>query len=246
MQKSKVIVAINSDPKAPIFRIADIGMVGKAEKILPALLEALTEAKGSRNQVMLTDIDVLVVGAGPAGLAAAIGLRKQLDAAAARDHRRHRQGAEIGYHSLSGGSSSPPAWTNCWGEWRTDGTEFSAKLQKQLIARDAIHYLTRRRQFKVPAMLLPAGMKHTGDVTMSVSLLAQYLAAKATAMGIEVYPGFAAGKVIIEDGAVRGVMLQQPAWTARANPAPTICRPSRDGPRSRCSRMVPSARFRRR
>ncbi len=160
--------------------------------------------------MMLTDIDVLVVGAGPAGLAAAIGLRKQLDA------RQQRativvidKAPKIGYHSLSGAIFEPSCLDELLGEWRTDGTEFSAKLQKQLIARDAIHYLTRRRQFKVPAMLLPAGMKHTGDVTMSVSLLAQYLAAKATAMGIEVYPGFAAGKVIIEDGAVRGVMLQQ-------------------------------------
>src|ERR1035437_294976 len=151
---------------------------------------------------MFNEIDVLVVGAGPAGLATSIQVQKQL----AAENRRASvvvidKAPKIGYHSLSGAVFEPACLDDLLPGWRSDGTDFSTKLQKQTVTRESIHYLTRRRQFRVPGLLLPSGMKHHDDSTMSLGQMAQWLASKAAAMGVEIYPGFTAVKAIIEDNA---------------------------------------------
>lgn len=157
---------------------------------------------------MVNDIDVLVIGAGPAGLATAIELHKTLSS----DGRAASivvidKAPKIGYHSLSGAVFEHGCLDELLPGWREDGTEFSRTVQAQVVQRDSIHYLTRRRSLRVPGLLLPKGMKHGGDCTVSVSVLAQWLAAKASAMGVEVYAGFSADKLLIEDGRVCGVTL---------------------------------------
>jgi len=145
------------------------------------------------------EYDVVIVGAGPAGLAAAIRL-KQLAAAAGSELAVCiiEKGSEVGAHILSGAVIEPRALNELVPDWRERG----APLNTPAID-DRFMYLTRSRAFRLPT---PPQMHNRGNYIISLGNLCRWLAGQAEELGVEIYPGFAGAEVLYgEDGRVRGV-----------------------------------------
>lgn len=143
--------------------------------------------------------DVVIVGGGPAGLAAAVRLGQL-----AAEHGRQvsvcviEKGSEIGAHILSGAVLDPKSLDELIPDWKDRGAPLHTPARD-----DRFMFLTERRAFSLP---VPAGMRNRGNYIISLGSLCRWLAAEAEALGVEIYPGFAASRVLYgEDGAVRGV-----------------------------------------
>ncbi|MCX8134711.1 MAG: electron transfer flavoprotein-ubiquinone oxidoreductase [Roseococcus sp.] len=141
------------------------------------------------------EFDVLIVGGGPSGLAAAIRL-KQLapDASVCLVEK----GGEIGAHILSGAVLEPRALDELLPDWREDPPALATPAGE-----DRFMFLTERRAFRLPT---PPQMHNAGNYIVSLGNVCRWLGAKAEALGVEIYPGFAASEAILEDGQVRGVV----------------------------------------
>src|SRR6266702_8259863 len=145
------------------------------------------------------EYDVVVVGAGPAGLAAAIRL-KQLAAAAGSELGVCviEKGSEVGAHILSGAVFEPRALNELFPDWRERGAPLNTPASD-----DRFLYLTANRALRLPT---PPQMHNHGNYIISLGNLCRWLAVQAEELGVEIYPGFAAAEVLYdEDGRVRGV-----------------------------------------
>jgi electron-transferring-flavoprotein dehydrogenase len=146
--------------------------------------------------------DVVVVGGGPAGLAAAIRL-KQLAAEKKSELGVCvvEKGSEIGAHILSGAVMDPRALTELLPDWK----ERDAPL-KTPVVEDRFLFLGKSGSFKVPGGLLPECFRNHGNYVVSLGNVCRWLGQQAEALGVEIYPGFAAAEVLYDDsGRVRGV-----------------------------------------
>ncbi len=154
----------------------------------------------------MNGIDVLVVGAGPAGLAAAIQARRQA-AAAGRDLAVAviDKAPAAGNHTLSGAAFEPACLDDLLPGWKEIRHPFTTGLVP--VERDDMYFLRSKAANRIPARVVPPRMHHVGDYIISVSRLAQFLAEQAEAAGVEVYHGYTARTLIVEDGVVRGVRL---------------------------------------
>ena len=144
------------------------------------------------------EFDVVVVGAGPAGLAAAIRL-KQLDESLAVVVVE--KGSEVGAHILSGAVIDPIGLDRLFPDWRQ---EAEAPL-KTAVTDDRFYFLGPAGALRLPNALMPPLMGNHGAYIGSLGNVCRWLAAKAEALGVEIYPGFAASEVLFEDGAVVGI-----------------------------------------
>jgi electron-transferring-flavoprotein dehydrogenase len=146
--------------------------------------------------------DVVVVGAGPAGLAAAIRL-KQLAAESKTEVGVCviEKGSEIGAHILSGAVMDPRALTELVPDWKAKGAPL-----KTPVVEDRFLFLGASGHFKVPNALLPECFRNHGNYVVSLGNVCRWLGQQAEALGVEIYPGFAAAEVLYDGkGSVRGV-----------------------------------------
>ena len=144
------------------------------------------------------EFDVVIVGAGPAGLAAAIRL-KQLDPEIAVVVVE--KGSEVGAHILSGAVIDPVGLDRLLPEWRSEDTPI-----KTAVADDRFYWLGPAGALRVPNILMPPLMSNHGNYIVSLGNVCRWLATKAEALGVEIYPGFAAAEVLFgANGEVRGV-----------------------------------------
>ena len=142
--------------------------------------------------------DVAIVGGGPAGLAAAIRL-KQL--AADRSVCVLEKGSEIGAHILSGAVMDPRAL----GELIPDWKEKDAPLNPA-VSEDRFLFLTESGSLRTPNWMLPGCFKNHGNYVVSLGNVCRWLGRQAEALGVEIFPGFAAAEVLYAaDGSVQGV-----------------------------------------
>jgi electron-transferring-flavoprotein dehydrogenase len=146
--------------------------------------------------------DVVIVGAGPAGLAASIRL-KQLAEEAGREISVCilEKGSEVGAHILSGAVVDPRAMDELLPNWRDMDSPLTVPVTENR------HWvLTRTKKYELPHLFMPPFMSNKGTFTVSLGNLCRWLAGQAEALGVEIFPGFAAAEVLFnEEGSVKGV-----------------------------------------
>jgi len=157
---------------------------------------------GERTDREAMEFDVVIVGAGPAGLAAAIRL-KQLAAAAGRETSVCviEKGSEVGAHILSGAVLEPRALNELMPDWKEKGAPLNTPVTE-----DRFLFLTERGSFSVPKLFNLPALNNHGNYIISLGNFCRWLAKQAEVSGVEIYPGFAAAEVLYDEkGAVRGV-----------------------------------------
>src|SRR3954470_13086579 len=146
--------------------------------------------------------DVVIVGAGPAGLAAGIRL-KQLAEGAGREISVCilEKGSEVGAHILSGAVVDPRALAELLPNWRDLDSPLTVPVTENR------HWvLSAGKKFTFPHILMPPFMNNKGTYTLSLGNLCRWLAGQAEELGVEIFPGFAAAEILFnDDGSVKGV-----------------------------------------
>ena len=142
--------------------------------------------------------DVVIVGAGPAGLSAAIKL-KQLSSDISVCIIE--KGAEVGAHILSGAILEPNSLDELLPNWR----KLNAPVKTE-VKREEFLFLTKRDYLKIPNFILPSDMKNDNNYIISLGNLCKWLAEHAESLGVDIFPGFTAKDILYENNKVIGIL----------------------------------------
>ncbi len=149
------------------------------------------------------DFDVVIVGGGPAGLSTACRLM-QLAAEGEKELSVVvlEKGSEIGAHILSGAVLEPKAMNELFPDWKERGAPLNTP-----VTGDEVHFYTsQEKSIKMPGFMIPAPMHNDGNYIVSLGNVTRWLGEQAEALGVEIFPGFAAAEILYnEDGSVAGV-----------------------------------------
>ena len=149
------------------------------------------------------EVDVVIVGAGPAGLAAACRLRQLADEAGRElTVVVLEKGSEVGAHVLSGAVLETRALDELFPDWKERGAPLDTR-----VSQDRVYFLRdANKALKVPNALVPKTMHNDGNYVVSLGRVARWLGEQAEGLGVEIYPGFAAAEILYhEDGGIKGV-----------------------------------------
>ncbi|MCY4097596.1 MAG: electron transfer flavoprotein-ubiquinone oxidoreductase [Rhodospirillales bacterium] len=161
----------------------------------------MSESPAPPPQREAMEFDVVIVGAGPAGLAAAIRLRQLADETG-RDISVCvvEKASEVGAHTLSGAILDPRGLDELIPDWRSLDTPVQTKVSEERLL-----FLGARSSFTWPHALLPPAMRNDGNYIISLGNLCRWLAGTAESMGAAVFPGFAATELLTDGDRVSGV-----------------------------------------
>jgi electron-transferring-flavoprotein dehydrogenase len=163
------------------------------------------------------DFDVVIVGAGPAGLSAAIRL-KQLAAESGKDISVVvlEKGSEVGAHILSGAVMDPRAMDELIPDWKERGCPYESEVTS-----DTFLVLGEQGSMPLPTFLMPPMLHNHGMYVGSLANVCRWLAGQAEALGVDIYPGFAASSLTYrEDGSVKGVIAGVMGLHKNGEPGP--------------------------
>ncbi len=161
------------------------------------------------------EVDVAIVGAGPAGLSAACRLLQLAKEAGIEiSVCVLEKGSEIGAHILSGAVFETTALDELFPDWKDRGAPLNTA-----VTGDDLYYLSGPdKAFKFPGMFVPTPMHNDGNYIISLGNLCRWLAERATELGAEIFPGFAAAEILFhEDGSVKGVATGDMGVDAQGN-----------------------------
>ena len=159
--------------------------------------------------------DLLIVGAGPSGLAAAIKFKKMC----IKNNKDYsvcivEKGSEVGAHILSGAILQPTAMDELFDDWR-DNAECPVKVE---VKKESIKFMTNNKSFNIPNFLIPPVMHNKGNFIISLGSLCKWLGKEAEKLGVEIYPGFAASDIVIDNGILKGIVTGDLGVDIQGNP----------------------------